>query len=702
MLTLVLCVLAANLVFIRQAFHIDDGIYLLLARNIATSPWFPQDFPTYFEGLYVPDLASTEHPLPVTSYWMALIGRFSYGLTEVSLHLGFLIFPLILVYSMYVLARRYTACPLLASLTLLFLPVVYVLSHTVMTDVPQLALWVASVAMFIQGMETRNAIWVSLGGVAATFACFVSYSSLCLIPLLAVLARLRKDRGALNAILIFPGMILGIWLAVSFSHYGRLPPAQLLGFYFLVKQAVSPVLLIRKCIYIILAIGSVTIFPLGLLVSSRKRAIAIGLLFAAPAMWISGASQYALVEKIMFVFFFCAGVGGIVEIVSESISGHEGDLFLRVWFAGMILFAAILYMTGSARYLLEAMPPFVLLFYRRVERKWEVRKVRWLAAMNLVLGASLAFLLARADYEFAGIYREFASMFHATYPIGQHRVWFAGEWGFRAYLEGSGGQELGRRDGRPRPGDILAIPSLATPYDTLFDDRLSLDSIVLVAPSQIRFRVPKIPGDSVLVFTVGMAFAEKSDGLNLRITFDAVDRQRQIYSERIAPADGARWTTRQVPLSDGTGPGSIIFSSEVGDSGGGVADWVSIARARICKQDGNRETVLYDFREHLKDSRIEAAQRMQYDTPGKLPVFPLAVSLRQEPATILRGVYSYRPRLPVRLLDAGVHAAFWSMGWGTLPFSFARNDSILESIRVYEITREVDAYGETTPVWYKQ
>ena len=42
------------------------------------------------------------------------------------------------------------------------------------------------------------------------------------------------------------------------------------------------------------------------------------------------------------------------------------------------------------------------------------------------------------------------------------------------------------------------------------------------------------------------------------------------------------------------------------------------------------------------------------------------------------------------------------MEWGILPFSFARGDSILESIRVYEITREVDAYGEMTPVWYKQ
>ena len=104
-LALVFSVLAGNVVFIKQAFHMDDSIYLLLARNVPSSPWLPQDSPTYFEGLYVPDLASTEHPLPMTSYLMALIGHFS-RFTEWSLHLGFLIFPLILAYSMYVLARR--------------------------------------------------------------------------------------------------------------------------------------------------------------------------------------------------------------------------------------------------------------------------------------------------------------------------------------------------------------------------------------------------------------------------------------------------------------------------------------------------------------------------------------------------------------------------------------------------------------------
>src|SRR5438876_228755 len=146
-LILVVCVFAANVIFIGQAFHMDDGIYLLLARNVAKSAWFPQDFPTYFEGLYASDLASTEHPMPLTSYYMALVGRFGGGFREPQLHLAFLVFPLMLACGMFALARRYTSHRLLASLTVLFLPAVYVLSHTLMTDVPQLVLWVISVAL---------------------------------------------------------------------------------------------------------------------------------------------------------------------------------------------------------------------------------------------------------------------------------------------------------------------------------------------------------------------------------------------------------------------------------------------------------------------------------------------------------------------------------------------------------------------------
>jgi hypothetical protein len=698
MLALIVCVLAANAVFVGQAFQMDDGIYLHLARNIAKSPLSPQDFPIYFEGLSGTDLASTEHALPVTAYYTALIAHLVHGLREADLHMGFLAFPLILACGMFALARCHTAHPLLASLTLVFLPSVYVLSHTLMTDVPQLALWVSSVAIFTHGIESRSTISVLAAAFTATLACFVSYASICLILLLAILAGFRKNNRALLSILILPCVVLGIWLVVSFSHYGRLPPTKLLVYYFAVKGVLSPVLLLQKSVYIILAIGGVTIFPFGLLLSSRKSLIVVALLLAAPAIWICSASHYAPAEKLIFTLFFCAGLVAIGEIISDFISGRETEIFLGAWFIGMLLFTAIFYMTGSARYLFAAMPPFVLLFYRRMERLW-ADKLIWICGVNLALGAALALALATTDYEFAGIYREFASTFQKIYSAGPHRVWFAGEWGLRAYLEGSGAEELGRRDARPRKGDLLAIPTLATPYPTLFDDGLPLDSIVLVAQSQLRFSISRLSGNPVLAFTVGMPLPEKSDGVNLRISFDAGDVQRTLYAEHITPATGAVWTTHQVPLSDMHGNGNIVFSSEVGGNDA-IADWISIARARILTHTEHGDAVLYDFREHLADAAVERVSGVKYQTRDNIPIFPMTVWLRQEPATILRGTYKYRIPSPIRLLDARVHAGFWSMGWGVLPFSFNGQHSTVETIHVYEISRDVDSYGEKTPDWY--
>src|SRR5262249_11236792 len=149
------------------------------------------------------------------------------GFKEPALHVAFLLFPLVLACAMFALARRYTGHPLLASMTLMFLPAVFVLSHTLMTDIPQLALWVASIALFIYGTEFRKPAMVVAGALTAALACFVSYASFCLIPLLGVFAISRKNYRGLFVIFIVPGVVLGAWLAVSFLHYGRLPPADI-------------------------------------------------------------------------------------------------------------------------------------------------------------------------------------------------------------------------------------------------------------------------------------------------------------------------------------------------------------------------------------------------------------------------------------------------------------------------------------------
>ena len=125
-------------------------------------------------------------------------------------------------------------------------------------------------------------------------------------------------------------------------------------------------------------------------------------------------------------------------------------------------------------------------------------------------------------------------------------------------------------------------------------------------------------------------------------------------------------------------------------------DWVAFGRARILENHGPGENVIFDLLLDLKEARIEGDPAIQYHTPGNIPVFPLPIWLDQEPTKVLLNKHVYRPRWPVRLMDADAHAGFWSMGWGMLPYSISNRDGALESISVYSVTRRVDGYGETT------
>jgi hypothetical protein len=361
-------------------------------------------------------------------------------------------------------------------------------------------------------------------------------------------------------------------------------------------------------------------------------------------------------------------------------------------------------MTGSARYLLPVIPPAILILVRLMERELDEKRLRRVAYGSVILGCSLGISLSIADYQFAGIYREFAGTFQQAYAKRTGRVWFSGEWGLRAYLEQLGAQELGRNDPRPAPGDLLVAPSLATPYETIFGETLNLESIILVAPSRLYFVVSKLPLESELIYTVGMPIHEKSDGMDYSVHFVSSNADRVLYRGHLVPDEAKRWKKERIPLQEIAGEnGSIVFSAEVGASGNADADWIALARAGIWVRRSQGDTALYDFSRQLDTAHIEPAIGVQYHTPENRPVFRQIVRLEQEPAVILRGRYDYRPTLPVRMLDAGVHAGFWCMSWGLLPFSVTSSDSSpLETIRVYEVIRQVDAYGESTPSWYQR
>jgi hypothetical protein len=356
-------------------------------------------------------------------------------------------------------------------------------------------------------------------------------------------------------------------------------------------------------------------------------------------------------------------------------------------------------MTGSARYLLPALPPLALIVFRRLGAGIDAKSM--IVVANFVLSASLSICLAVSDYQFAGIYRHFASSMKALWPAPPAKVWFTGEWGLRAYLEPLGARELGRRDARAAPGDLLVVPNLATPYTTLYSDMLGLESIAIAAPSRVTFEIRVVRPGSEIVCTIGMPFHARSDGMNLDVYFRSAKKEKLLLREHITSEARQRWQVRRISLQEMTGQqGSIVFSSNI--PGSPIADWIAIARARIRTESSGQETVLYDFGSHFEDARMESDPGMKFYTRENRPAVRLTAWLKQEPAAVLRSRFDYAPRFPFRLLDEHSHAGFWGSSWGLLPFSLTRPGSKLESIAVYEITRAVDDYRDSTPSWYER
>jgi Dolichyl-phosphate-mannose-protein mannosyltransferase len=697
----VLLLIIMNAAFLDQAFHMDDAIYLILARNVSSNPAFPQEIGVHVEGIWADDLASMEHP-PLTAYLLAAGSWLARGYSEIPLHALFLMFPVVLGFSMYSLSRRFTRYPLIATSLLLASPIVFVMSHTLMTDLPHLALWMLAVALFTKGVDEGRNPWVCSGAAAAALASYISPAALCLIPLLVLYALLkRRPQYGLAAILL-PLLAQGLWWLANYMHYARFTPGFILHYYFATENVLGLQAVCRKSLYAVLAVGGLTVSPVILFLPSFRKFLALGLPFGMAATLFTEARDYPLLLSAAFVLFFALGfaaiAGSLHHIVKNTCLNPRGvaDVFMGLWFFGALLFAVLFHMTGSARYLLPIVPPLVLLAVRQAESQMGASRFRTVGGAAILASALLSMGLGVADFEFAAVYRDFAAHLNSSPDLKSRPIWFTGEWGLRAYLEPLGGKELGRKDARAQPGDLLVVPTVAVPYSTLFDSNAGRNSIILVAPSRVEYEIPPLHAPSILSFMIGMPYWQHSDGLDFLVQWG----DRSVFSQRVLPQGGRTWHTVKIPLPDSGGVSNrLILSAQVGASGNADADWIAISHARI--QTALKPPALFSLREHLPDARISGSEPVTYyDTPGKRPVFEMFVWLDQERALKLLDTREYRSSWPLRLIDAHSRAGFWSMGWGLLPFSFALDRTPMEEIRVFEVLRTVDGFDEHEPSWY--
>ena len=118
---LTLAALILLLPFLDKAFHIDDPLFVWIAKHIQSHPADPYGFRVNWGIESTGVWSETQNP-PLGSYYMALAALLV-GWSEKALHLVFLIPTIAAVLGTYALAQRMCRHPVLASLCAVATPV---------------------------------------------------------------------------------------------------------------------------------------------------------------------------------------------------------------------------------------------------------------------------------------------------------------------------------------------------------------------------------------------------------------------------------------------------------------------------------------------------------------------------------------------------------------------------------------------------
>jgi len=183
--SLLLClglVLLIRWAFLNQAIQGDDHIYLTEAQHALVDPLHPNDVKYVFLGDEV-DLRGHSHP-PGNAWPLAGLILLFGDVKEVPFHAAYIVFSLIAVWAMWSLACRFSERPLWATLLFIAVPAFVVNGGSLEADLPFLAFWMASIALFLSGR-----MWLAALAMAA--AAMMAYQAVFLLPVLFCGIRLR-------------------------------------------------------------------------------------------------------------------------------------------------------------------------------------------------------------------------------------------------------------------------------------------------------------------------------------------------------------------------------------------------------------------------------------------------------------------------------------------------------------------------------
>ncbi|MBI1382560.1 MAG: hypothetical protein GC161_15900 [Planctomycetaceae bacterium] len=487
----------APLLFWNKAVHQDDWAYLRVAELLVQHGGDVLSQSTTYQGLPITVETGVMHG-PVWLWVLALCDTIGGAAHQIGLaHLVSALCLGVLAASVASLAARVGARPVPTALALALAPAPLVLASGLMTDLPMVALFAASMACAVRGLETgRRGVLVG-AGVLALLSGLTRYHGLSALPLLAALVLLWPNvptafrrRGWIAPAVALVGAVLYFALALAATGGLELARAQEgLG----LAQIDHTACLLAA----VAALGGVGLgLALGALAAPRELwrelraterfqwarwlAMPLGAFFAVLGWRVAKVRPEGFVNELLHHGVFVLGALGLVlgllpwmprAFADGWRAWRERDgaaAWLSLWLGGFVIAAWWTLPFGATRYALPALPALFLLGGRLIARL--PARAAWAgAACSAVLGV----LAAGADHRAAAIYpRIAAEVAQRVAPGGAWHgptTWIWGELGFRWYLESLAGLEvLPTASNAPREGDRILksmVLSTASPDD---------------------------------------------------------------------------------------------------------------------------------------------------------------------------------------------------------------------------------------------
>ncbi len=503
----ILCLLF--LPFLNKAFHIDDAEFLIISHILAWNPLrtAPVDYVTYGQLIRgaLPAFEMT-HPVLIPYLIKAVSGIF--GEREIVLHLVFLLFPALALWSVVTLNRMWFSgsgsAGRIVALFLCTLPVFLVSAHTIMTDVPTIAFILLAMAMFSLFAEKGSTVHAYWGGAALCLAVFTSYQSLFFVlPLFIYLVVKRRFgiHGALS--LLMPAAALLVWFLLLYHTYDIFPLIKGGGtgvgdshILRIIRGSMDYENSYYRGISILSFIGAAMLFitpAYCILSTSRVKLLAAFMvLFSLGYVAMTKYPEYSVLEKMSLAALVALGLMslGIACSVARRSFGDSGRrgvaILLLLWIFLVLTYSMLLLPFAAARHILPVFPPLVMLLVNGIA--WEKSRGAQIVVTSalfcsMLFGAASAF----SDYTYAGTYREIADDVKSIRTGNQ--VWYIGKWGMEYYMDKAGGRYLLGSSNEPRQGDLIVIPEMPRFWDPSLplQERLDLYAEkICVSPLPLR------------------------------------------------------------------------------------------------------------------------------------------------------------------------------------------------------------------------